>query len=94
MEKIKLNELEKLACEIKELENFADEITASINEKKEEIKKIMKEENETDVRTDIFHIVWNVVLSDYFNKSECKKMYPEIIEKFTTKKESRPLKIL
>ena len=88
------DEIEKLCMEIKELENFADDIKNDIESKKDKIKAIMTEEHENEVKTNVFHIVWNIVKSPYFDKKACSAKYGEIIKMFTTEKESRPFKIL
>lgn len=86
--------IESIAKEIKELENFADDIKADIESKKDIIKGIMTMENESDIKTDIFHIVWNEVFSDTFDKKACEKEHADIIKEFTYKKKTRPFKIL
>ena len=68
-------EIENLCLEIKELENFSEDIKNDIEGKKDRIKAIMTEENETEVRTDVFHVVWNIVKSSYFDKKACAKEY-------------------
>lgn len=88
------NEIEKLCTEIKELENFADDIKNDIESKKDKIKAIMTEEDENEVRTNVFHIVWKIVKSPYFDKKACAVKYDDILKMFTTEKETRPFKIL
>ena len=86
--------IESIAKDIKELENFADDIKADIESKKDIIKGIMTMENESDIKTDIFHIVWNEVFSDTFDKKACEKDHADIIKAYTVTKKSRPFRII
>jgi len=87
-------EIEKICMDIKSLKNFAKDIETEITEKENRIKEIMDTEKETDVKTDMFHVVWNIVLTNTFDKKACEKAYPEIVKQYTIQKESRPFKIL
>ena len=94
-EKRKAKELELVSKieQLQELEELIDEAKAEAEKLKDEIKKEMYERNTEEMKVGKYIVRWTETLSQRFDTTNFKKLFPDVYKEFTKQVASRRFSI-
>lgn len=81
--------LQKKVQEMRELQRMAEELSAEIENIRDEIKAEMLKRDADEVITGEYKITWKTVISNRLDTSALKKALPEVFERFTKQTETK-----
>lgn len=81
--------LQKKVQERRELQRMAEELSAEIENIRDEIKAEMLKRNADEVITGEYKITWKTVISNRLDTTALKKALPDVFERFTKQTESK-----
>lgn len=81
--------LQKKVQEMRELQRMAEELSAEIENIRDEIKAEMLKRNADEVITGEYKITWKTVISNRLDTTALKKALPDVFERFTKQTESK-----
>lgn len=79
--------------QLQELEELIDEAKAEAEKIKDEIKSEMKKRNTEEMKVGKYIVRWTEVLSNRFDSTKFKKLFPEVYKQFTKEVSSRRFSI-
>lgn len=93
MRKIEEKRLETKIEELQELELMMDEVKSEMEKIKDELKMEMKKRNTEEMKVGRFIVRWTEVLSNRFDTTKFKQMFPGMYKDFTKEVASRRFSI-
>lgn len=81
--------LQKKVQEMRELQRMAEELSAEIENIRDEIKAEMLKRDADEVITGEYKITWKTVISNRLDTSALKKALPEVFERFAKQTETK-----